>query len=144
MKKLLSAFLLGVLALTTPAAAEPRYDIVTTGGTVYDGSGGEGKRADVAISGDKIVKVGKIAAKDGKQVIDAKGKAVAPSFINMLSWANESLLVDGRAMSDIKQGVTLEIFGEGWSMGPLNPAMRAEMIRSQTDIKFDVPWTSLG
>lgn len=144
MTKYLTAILLGLLVAAMPVQAEPRYDIIITGGTVYDGSGGEGKRADVAISGDKIVKVGKIAVKDGKQVIDAKGKAVAPGFINMLSWANESLLVDGRAMSDIKQGVTLEVFGEGWTMGPLNEAMRAEMIRAQTDFKFDVPWTSLG
>ncbi len=144
MTKYLKVFLLAMLAVAMPALAEPRYDVVITGGTVYDGSGGEGQRADVAISGDKIVKVGKIAAKDGRQVIDAKGKAVAPGFINMLSWATESLLVDGRAVSDIKQGVTLEVFGEGWSMGPLNDAMRAEMIRSQTDLKFGVPWTSLG
>lgn len=144
MTRYLMAFLLALLAVAMPAFAEPRYDIVITGGTVYDGSGSEGKRADVAISGDKIAKIGKVAAKHGRQVIDAKGKAVAPGFINMLSWATESLLVDGRAVSDIKQGVTLEVFGEGWSMGPLNAPMRAEMIRAQTDVKFDVPWTSLG
>lgn len=142
--RLFSAFLLAVLAIAAPLEAKPRYDIVIDGGTVYDGSGGEGKHADVAIVGDKIVAVGDFKPSDGKQVVDARGKAVAPGFINMLSWATESLLEDGRAVSDIKQGVTLEVFGEGFSMGPINDAMRAEMIRSQTDIKFDVPWTSLG
>ncbi len=144
MTRYVTAFLLALIAAAMPALAEPRYDIIITGGTVYDGSGGEGKRADVAISGDRVVRIGQIEASEGRQVIDASDKAVAPGFINMLSWATESLLVDGRAVSDIKQGVTLEVFGEGWSMGPLNEPMRAEMIRSQTDIKFDVPWTSLG
>jgi N-acyl-D-amino-acid deacylase len=144
MTRYLLAFLSALIVLAMPAQAEPRYDIVIRGGTVYDGSGGDGKRADVAIIGDKIVKVGKVAATEGKQIIDARGKAVAPGFINMLSWATESLLIDGRAVSDIRQGVTLEIFGEGSSMGPLNDTMRAEMIRAQTDVKFDVPWTSLG
>ncbi len=144
MRRLFSAFLLAVLAIAAPSEAKPRYDIVIDGGTVYDGSGGEGRQADVAINGDKVVAIGQLKPSDGKQVIDARGKAVAPGFINMLSWATESLLEDGRAVSDIKQGVTLEVFGEGFSMGPINEPMRAEMIRSQTDIKFDVPWTTLG
>jgi N-acyl-D-amino-acid deacylase len=144
MMRLFSALLLAVLAIAAPLEAKPRYDIIIDGGTVYDGSGGEGRQADVAIVGDKVVALGDFAPSDAKQVIDARGKAVAPGFINMLSWATESLLEDGRAMSDIKQGVTLEVFGEGNSMGPINEDMRAEMIRSQTDIKFDVPWTTLG
>jgi N-acyl-D-amino-acid deacylase len=144
MTRFLTAWLLLLLAAAMPARAEPQYDLVIRGGTVYDGGGGEGQIADVAVSGDHIVKIGQIDAAEAKQVIDAQGKAVAPGFINMLSWATESLLADGRAVSDIKQGVTLEIFGEGTSMGPINSAMRAEMIRSQTDIKFEVPWTSFG
>jgi N-acyl-D-amino-acid deacylase len=128
----------------TPAPLTPPYDMIIRGGTVYDGLGNPGVRADVAITGDRIATIGSIPARLGKRVIDARGKAVAPGFINMLSWATESLLVDGRAMSDLKQGVTLEIFGEGSSMGPLTQAMKDEAKQQQTDLKFDIPWTSLG
>lgn len=144
MMRIMLGWMIVLLALAAPADAKPRFDIVIDGGTVYDGSGGEGRQADVAITGDKVVAIGQFKPSDGKQLIDARGKAVAPGFINMLSWATESLLEDGRAVSDIKQGVTLEVFGEGNSMGPINEAMRAELIRSQTDIKYDVPWTTLG
>jgi N-acyl-D-amino-acid deacylase len=144
MMRLMLGWMLALLALSAPLAAEePRFDVLIDGGTVYDGSGGEGVKTDVAIRGDKLI-VGDIDPVDAKRVIDARGKAVAPGFINMLSWATESLLHDGRAVSDIKQGVTLQVFGEGFSMGPINANMRAEMIRSQTDIKFDVPWSTLG
>lgn len=129
---------------TGRAPVTPPYDVVIRGGTVYDGLGGPGSRMDIAITGDRIAKIGTVPARLGKKIIDARGKAVAPGFINMLSWATESLLVDGRAMSDIKQGVTLEIFGEGTSMGPLNPAMKEEARQQQTDLKYDIPWTSLG
>jgi N-acyl-D-amino-acid deacylase len=138
-------FLAGCAQLDrAPAPLTPPYDVIIRGGTVYDGLGTPGVRADVAITGDRVALIGTVPARLGKKVIDARGKAVAPGFINMLSWATESLLVDGRAMSDIKQGVTLEIFGEGTSMGPLSPAMKAEMLRQQTDVKFDIAWTSFG
>ncbi len=144
--------ILPVLALLAGCAAvdrgrapvTPPYDVVIRGGTVYDGLGGPGVRADVALTGDRVSKIGTVPARLGKRIIDARGKAVAPGFINMLSWATESLLVDGRAMSDLKQGVTLEIFGEGTSMGPLNRAMKAEAIQQQTDLKYEIPWTTLG
>ncbi len=122
----------------------PIYDVVIRGGTVYDGSGNPGVRADVAITGERIQKIGTVPQRLAKRSIDARGKAVSPGFINMLSWATESLLVDGRAMADLKQGVTLEVFGEGWSMGPLSDAMKKDMRRRQTDVKFDITWTSLG
>jgi N-acyl-D-amino-acid deacylase len=121
-----------------------KYDVVISGGTVFDGTGRPGVASDVAISNGRIVKIGKIDAKSAKNVIDAKGKAVAPGFINMLSWATESLMVDGRGMSDIKQGVTLEVMGEGWSMGPLSPAIKPELIKAQSDFKYDINWTTLG
>ncbi len=124
------------------SAPTPAYDVVIRGGTVYDGLGGPGVIGDVAIKGDRIVEIGVVQA-TGRREIDARGKAVAPGFINMLSWANESLLVDGRAMSDLKQGVTLQVMGEGQSMGPLSPEMRAEYIRRQTDLKYPVTWTTL-
>lgn len=127
-----------------PAAEAPLYDLILRGGTIYDGSGGQPIVGDVAVRGDRIAAIGNLPAAKGKAEIDAHGLAVAPGFINMLSWANESLLADGRSQSDIRQGVTLEVFGEGWSMGPLTPAMRADMIRNQRDIKFDVPWTTLA
>jgi len=129
-------------APTSPAAMGP-LDIVIRGGTVYDGSGGPGIAADVGIRGDRIAAVGSLPAAAAK-VVDARGLAVTPGFINMLSWATVSLLADGRSQSDIRQGVTTEIFGEGMSMGPLSPEMRRRMIASQTDIAYAVPWTTLA
>ena len=126
---------------TTDAAV---YDVLIRGGTIYDGSGRAPRVADLAIRGDSIVAIGTLGDATARREIDASGLAVAPGFINMLSWATESLLHDGRAQSDIRQGVTLEIFGEGSSMGPLNDAMKREMRESQGDLKFDVPWTTLG
>jgi N-acyl-D-amino-acid deacylase len=120
------------------------FDLLIRHGTIYDGSGKTPVQGDLAINGDTIAAIGTLTDAKGKREIDAKGMAVAPGFINMLSWATESLLIDGRSMSDIKQGVTLEVMGEGESMGPLNPKMRKEMIESQGDIKYDVTWTTLG
>jgi N-acyl-D-amino-acid deacylase len=125
-------------------AASTRYDLIIRGGTLYDGTGGKGVVGDLAINGDSIAKLGDLGDAVGTAEIDAEGLAVAPGFINMLSWATESLLADGRSQSDIRQGVTLEVFGEGWSMGPLSDTMRADVIKSQGDIKYDVTWTTLG
>ncbi len=125
-------------------ACAPSYDVIIRGGTVYDGSGRPPVQADVAIRGDSIVQVGDLGAARAPLVVDASGLVVAPGFINVLSWATTSLLEDGRAMSDILQGVTLEVFGEGWSMGPLNEEMKQRMVEQQGDIKFDVAWTTLG
>ena len=127
------------------AADVPRYDLLIRNGVVYDGSGSAPQRVDVAVRGDRIVALlpaGQSA--DAAQVLDAKGKAVSPGFINVLSWATESLIADGRGVSDTKQGVTLEIFGEGWSMGPVNPRMKADALKQQGDIRYDIPWTTLG
>ncbi|GMM92583.1 amidohydrolase family protein [Qipengyuania sp. MTN3-11] len=121
-----------------PGAA--RYDVLITGGTIYDGTGGQPFVGDVAIEGDRIVAVGDVEG-TGATTIDASGKAVAPGFINMLSWATQSLLTDGRGMSDLKQGVTLEVFGEGWTMGPLNPEMKAAMAENAD---YPVTWNTLG
>jgi len=132
------------LVCTAASARSPAtWDIVIRGGTVYDGSGGAPSIGDVAIAGDRIAQIGPRLAGRGKTEINARGKAVAPGFINMLAHPEESLLVDGRALSDITQGVTLEVMGEG-SMGPLSPAMKADMIRSQGDLKFPVTWTTFG
>ncbi|MEQ8784713.1 MAG: membrane dipeptidase [Pirellulaceae bacterium] len=120
------------------------YDVIIRGGTVYDGSGDNPRRADVAINGDSIVRIGDLSQDKGRSEIDAKGKAVSPGFINMLSWATRSLFADGSASSDVHQGVTLEVFGEGWSMGPLNEAMRRDLLENQGDIKYHVTWTSLA
>ncbi len=136
---------LAVLALAgrSARAAEP-YDLILRGGTIYDGSGGAPFTGDVAVQGDRIVKVDKLIDAPGKTEIDVRGLAVAPGFVNMLSWATESLIVDSRGMSDIKQGVTLEVMGEGFSMGPLNEVMKKETKEQQGDIKFDITWTTLG
>jgi N-acyl-D-amino-acid deacylase len=120
------------------------YDLILRGGTVYDGRGGEPLVADVAVSGDRIAAVGDLGSARGRREIDAAGLAVAPGFINMLSWATESLIEDGRGMSDLLQGVTLEVFGEGWSMGPVNEELREVMRQQQGDIRYDVEWDTLG
>jgi N-acyl-D-amino-acid deacylase len=120
------------------------YDVVIRGGTVYDGSGRPGRVRDVAITGDSIAAIGALADARGRTEVDARGLAVAPGFINMLSWATESLIEDGRGLSDIKQGVTLEIFGEGESMGPLNREMKRLAREAQGDIKYDITWTTLN
>src|SRR5437016_3518614 len=126
------------------AAADAPFDFIIKGGTVYDGTGGEGRVADVAIRGDRIVGVGDFASAVPKKTIDARGLAVAPGFINMLSWSNESLIQDGRSQSEIRQGVTTEIMGEGESMGPLNDRMKTRLVREQTDIKFEIKWNTLA
>jgi len=119
------------------------HDVVIRSGTIYDGSGGAPFAGDVAIDGDRIVATGKISERGGIE-IDAAGFAVAPGFINMLSWATTSLIADGRSQSDIRQGVTLEVFGEGWSLGPVNETMRREQTEQQGDIKYDITWTTLA
>jgi N-acyl-D-amino-acid deacylase len=126
-------------------APAPLYDVVIRGGTIYDGSGGAPYVGDVLVNGDKIVAVGGPGAKArGRSEIDATGLAVAPGFINMLSWANVTLIADGRGQSDLRQGVTLEVMGEGESMGPWNAEMKRLATERQGDIKYDVSWTSLG
>ncbi|GAB3310710.1 N-acyl-D-amino-acid deacylase family protein [Luteimonas notoginsengisoli] len=127
------------------AAPAPRYDLLIRNGVVYDGSGAAPQHVDVAVRGDRIVALlptgsGGPAAR----VFDAGGRAVAPGFINTLSWAVDSLVADGRGMSDTKQGVTLEIFGEGWSWGPYTEKMRADAVAQQVDIEYPVEWTTLG
>lgn len=125
-------------------ATDAAFDVIIRNGTIYDGSGNKPMTGDVAIRGDRIVAVGNVPANKAEQEIDAGGMAVAPGFINMLSWATTSLLVDGRSQSDIRQGVTLEVMGEGWSMGPLNDSMKKEMRENQGDLKYDITWTTLG
>lgn len=130
--------------MTIAACAAPtQYDIVIRNGTVYDGSGSAPIAGDVAINGDTIAAVGAIGSARGRTEIDAKGLVVAPGFINMLSWAGTPLLADGRSQSDIRQGVTLEVFGEGSSGGPLTDAMKAEILEQQGDIKYAIAWTTL-
>jgi N-acyl-D-amino-acid deacylase len=145
MKKRVALALAATGFFATSAAPPPaRYTILIRGGTVYDGSGGAPYVGDVAINGDKIIYVGPHAPGRAARVIDASGKAVAPGFINMLSWAVDSLIADGRGMSDTYQGVTLEVFGEGDSMGPLTPEMKRLAHKRQGDIKYPIRWTTLG
>jgi N-acyl-D-amino-acid deacylase len=139
-------FVLLTAAVTSSACAreEPQFDVIIRAGTVYDGTGEPGRRADVGIRGDQVAAVGDLTGATATTTVDAAGRAVAPGFINMLSWATESLLVDGRSLGDIRQGVTLEIFGEGSSMGPLNDAMKNRAIQEMGDIKYDITWTTLA
>lgn len=137
-----------LLAILTSAmigyADQTEYDVIIASGTIYDGSGGRPIVADLGIRRDKITSIGDLSDANAKTRIDASGLAVAPGFINMLSWANESLIHDGRGMSDVLQGVTLEVMGEGRSMGPLNDAMKKELKERQGDIQYDITWTTLG
>jgi N-acyl-D-amino-acid deacylase len=140
-----TVFFAANLALAAAAAPEAGkvHDVVLHGGSIYDGSGGKPYLGDVAIDGDRIAYVGPQRDLAGRMVIDVHGEAVAPGFINMLAHPEESLLVDGRALSDLTQGVTLEVMGE-FSMGPLNQKMKELMVARQDDIKFPVTWTTLG
>lgn len=128
------------------AAVQPQatYDVVIRGGTIYDGGGEAPFVGDVAIKGDRIAYVGPRAPAASVEVVDASGLAVSPGFINMLSWSTESLLVDPLGQSDLRQGVTLEVMGEGWSMGPLNDTMKSLAVKRQGDIKYPIQWTTLG
>jgi N-acyl-D-amino-acid deacylase len=142
------ALLAGALLLASafgsgPAAANA-FDVLIKDGMVYDGTGGAPIQADVGIKDDRIVAVGQLPRDQARTVVEARGLAVAPGFINMLSWAVVTLLADGRSQSDIRQGVTTEIFGEGTSMGPLNDEMKRRALATQTDIKYDIRWTTLA
>ncbi|HSP15196.1 MAG TPA: D-aminoacylase [Thermoanaerobaculia bacterium] len=133
-----------LLLLTACRTAAPQYDVVIRNGSIYDGSGSAPRRADLAIRGDAIAAIGDLSHATGKLELDARGLAVSPGFINMLSWAVDSLIVDGRSQSDIRQGVTLEVFGEGESMGPLTPPMKQYAKQRQGDIQYDIEWTTLA
>ena len=128
----------------SPSPSSDDFDLIVRGGTLYDGTGAKPLQADVAIRGDRIAGIGDFKSAKAKTVIDAKGLAVAPGFINMLSWSTESLIQDGRSQSEILQGVTTEIMGEGESMGPVNDRVREHQIREQTDIKYDITWNTLA
>jgi N-acyl-D-amino-acid deacylase len=138
-------FLIAVVAFGCSQGPAPEnYDVIIRAGAVYDGSGELPVQADVAINGERIARIGDLSEATGTLEIDAEGKAVSPGFINMLSWATESLIVDGRGMSDIKQGVTLEVMGEGWSMGPVNDELKALAVAQQREFKYDIEWMTLG
>ena len=137
-------FLAGWLLVLAGCSAQQDYDVIIRNGTIYDGSGDAPFVGDVGIRGDAIAEVGKLTAARGETEIDAGGLAVAPGFINMLSWAVDELLVDPRSQSDIRQGVTLEVFGEGSSWGPWSDPMKKERREGQGDIKYEIAWTTLG
>ena len=140
----LSLLLLALTCLCACHPDPPQYDLIIRNGVLYDGSGKPGVRGDLAIQGDSIAALGDLGNAKGKVVVDAGGKAVAPGFVNVLSWSTTSLLADGRSQSDIRQGVTLELMGEGWSMGPLNDFMKDYDLKNQGDIKYDITWTTLS
>ena len=133
-----------VILLLVTVGCAPKYDVLIRGGTIYDGSGSRPYAGNVAIKGDTIAAVGPTVNGKAKKTVDATGLAVAPGFINMLSWSTESLIQDGRSQGEIRQGVTLEVMGEGGSMGPLNHAMKVEAMQQMGDIKYDTAWTTLG
>src|SRR5262245_22896263 len=138
-------WIVSAVVLVLSSCGEPsRYDVIIRNGTVYDGSGGAPLQADVALAGDTVAAVGQLGRARATTEIDANGMAVAPGFVNMLSWATESLIEDPKSQSDIRQGVTLEVKGEGESMGPWNDSMKKMNRELQGDIKYDIRWTTLG
>jgi N-acyl-D-amino-acid deacylase len=128
----------------TPEARAADFDVLIKGGLVFDGSGQPPRQTDVGIRGDKIAAVGNLAGATAATTIDAVNLAVAPGFINMLSWSTDSLVADGRGQSEIRQGVTTQIMGEGWSWGPVNDAIKKRMTDAQVDIRYDIVWTTLS
>ena len=128
--------------ITSPKTSE--FDLIIRHGTVYDGSGAAPRLADVGVRGERIASIGDLSRAHAAREVDARGMAVAPGFVNMLSWAPDSLYLDGRSLSDIKQGVTLEVFGEGDSLGPLNAEIRAATLAQQGDLAHPLDWTTLG
>ena len=142
-RKILKAMVV-LIAFTLSCSLQKHYDVVIRNATIYNGSGGAPYAGGVAIRGEKIVAVGDVSDAKGDTEIDAEGLAVAPGFINMLSWATTSLLIDGKSQSDIRQGVTLEVFGEGWSEGPLSEKMKQEILENQGEFKYNIEWTTLG
>lgn len=134
---------LPVLSVMGACSKMVEYDLLIRNGEIYDGSGGAPFRGDIAVNGDTIAAIGNLSTARGRMEVDAQGLAVAPGFINMMCWANESLIADGRSQSEIRQGVTLEVLGEGNSMGPLNEKMKVEEKERQGDIKYDIEWTTL-
>ena len=139
-----SCIALSTLLLFVTCTSPREFDVLLRNGTIYDGSGDTPFLGDLAIQADSIVAMGSLSGATGKVEIDLDKMAVAPGFINMMCWANESLIEDGRSQSDIRQGVTLEVLGEGSSMGPLNDVMKTEMAKQQGDIQYDIEWTTLG
>src|SRR6267143_4004355 len=143
MKRAIFCFSL-LLAATSVSIIAADFDVIIKNGAVYNGTGSETQHVDLAIRGDRIAGVGDYKNAKAKTVIDAWGLAVAPGFINMLSWSTESLIQDGRSQSEIRQGVATEIMGEGESMGPLNDRMKARILSEQKDIKFEIKWNTLA
>jgi len=141
MKKLLS--LLPIIFLFACKQGN-KYDVIVRNGMIYDGNGGLPYRGDIAINSDTIAVIGDLKDDHATNEIDARGMAVAPGFVNMLSWSNESLILDGRSQGELRQGVTLEVMGEGESMGPLNTKMKDQMQKGETDIKYNIEWNTLG
>ncbi|MDT0540159.1 D-aminoacylase [Croceitalea sp. P059] len=141
----LKNYLIAFLVITAIGCVKVNtYDILIKNGQILDGSGQPSYIGSLGINADTIAAVGKLENTKGLKEIDATGLSVSPGFINMLSWSTESLIIDGKSESDIRQGVTLEVMGEGWSMGPLSEEMRQEQQRTQKDFKYDIEWTTLG
>jgi N-acyl-D-amino-acid deacylase len=141
----LALVLVILFSTTLPAAGRCPLDldVIIKNGLIYDGSGGAPFRADVGVKADRIAALGDLGGASAATVIEAKGLAVAPGFINMLSWSTASLIIDGRSQSELRQGVTTEIFGEGESMGPLTDEMKRRTVSAQGDLKFEIAWTTL-
>jgi len=148
MRRLTIAALLVLATVALAGAARQggarQFDVIIRNGTVYDGTGAAGRRADVALRGDRIAEVGDLSGATAPTIVDAANLAVAPGFINMLSWSTDSLIADGRSQGEIREGITTEIFGEGSSMGPLNDAMKKRAVEQMGDIKYAITWTTLS
>jgi N-acyl-D-amino-acid deacylase len=143
MRRLFAATLLAISS-SSCSPGEPEYDLLIRNARIVDGSGSPAVHGSIAVNGDRIAAIGPLESATAQTTVDANGLVAAPGFINMLSWADEPLLVDGKSQSDIRQGVTLEVFGEGSSMGPLNEQMKRDQVEQQGDLRYQVSWTTLG
>lgn len=144
MKKILFSLLLLTIFVCLSSAQTDEFDVIIKNGTIYDGSGGKPFKADVGIKGDKVTAIGNLSKAKAKQTVDAAGLAVAPGFINMLSWSVDSIIADPRSMGELKQGITTQIFGEGESMGPWNDRLKKQAADLQDDFKYKIEWTTLA
>ena len=149
MRRLFAALLITTLTVITVAqrpkieTSSRSFDVIIRGGTIYDGTGRPGVKGDVGIKGDRIAAIGNLSRAKAPIIVDATGLAVAPGFINMLSHSEESLIIDGRSIGEIKEGITTQIFGE-FSMGPLNERMKRQLREEQGDVKYDITWSTLA
>jgi len=133
-----------VITMMLISCSSEQYDLVIKNGTIIDGSGGESFVSDIAIKNGKIHRIENNISGTNSSEIDASGQIVAPGFIDILSWASGPIVYDGEVQSVVCQGITTAIFGEGWSMGPVNETVREEMRSMWKEYNIPYDWKTLA